>query len=159
MVAKPLRQGVAHSLDALSQGFPIGHGAVGLVGLAGLADGVVEVGPLLGLVLGLEEVTDGAEAAGEALAAFRTDSSACGPAYRHSGAGRHAQAGGVLWVSVNVFQIDPILPGSNGVVPRIAGIKRRGGPVSLARIGSKRIRHFNPDSVGGPVEKNMVNGA
>ena len=45
---------------------PIGHHAVALVGLAGLADGGVEVGPFLGLVLGLEEVAHGAEAVGVA---------------------------------------------------------------------------------------------
>jgi hypothetical protein len=36
-----------------------------LVGFAGLADGGVEVGPFLRLVLGLEEMTYGAEAAGK----------------------------------------------------------------------------------------------
>lgn len=39
-----------------------------MVGLAGLADGGVEFGPLLGFVLGFEEVADGAEAVGVAVA-------------------------------------------------------------------------------------------
>jgi len=51
---------VYHRIERL----PIGHRAVGLVGLAGLADGGVEVGPLLGFVLGFGQVADGAEAVG-----------------------------------------------------------------------------------------------
>ena len=48
-----------HLTDQLFEGCPIGHRAVGLVALAGLADGGVEFRPFLGLVLGLEEVARG----------------------------------------------------------------------------------------------------
>jgi len=60
------RQRTASRVAAVvwARGLPGGHVAVGLVGLAGLAEGVVEVGPLVGLVFGFEEVADGAEAAG-----------------------------------------------------------------------------------------------
>jgi len=46
----------------------IRHLAAALVGFAGTADGVVEFGPLLGLVLGFEEVAYGVEAVAVALA-------------------------------------------------------------------------------------------
>jgi len=45
----------------LGQGFPVGHRAVGLVALPGGADGGVEVGPGLRLVLGFVQVADGAD--------------------------------------------------------------------------------------------------
>ena len=50
-------------LDEVFKGRPIGHRAVGPVGLAGGADGGVEVGPLLRLISSLREMTDGVEAA------------------------------------------------------------------------------------------------
>ena len=55
--------------DSLGEGLSVRHLTAGLVGLTGLADGGVEARPLLGFVLGLEEVADGAEAAGETVAA------------------------------------------------------------------------------------------
>lgn len=51
-------------LCRLSMGLPVGDGAVGPVGLAGFADGGVEVRRLLGLALGFVHVAAGAEAAG-----------------------------------------------------------------------------------------------
>jgi hypothetical protein len=47
-----------------SEVLEIRHRGGGLVGLACGADGGVKVGPLLGFVLGFEEMADGAEAAG-----------------------------------------------------------------------------------------------
>ena len=55
-------------MGALHKGYDlceVGHLSGLLAGPAGGADGVVELGPLLGFILGLEEATDGAEAAGE----------------------------------------------------------------------------------------------
>ena len=46
----------------------VGQAVGDLIPLAGLADGGVEVGQLLGLALGFEDVADGAEAAGLAIA-------------------------------------------------------------------------------------------
>ena len=48
--------------------FPVRHIVGRLIRLPGLTDGVVEVGPFLGLVLGFEKVAYGAEAVGVALA-------------------------------------------------------------------------------------------
>lgn len=59
----PIRPALA---DRRLQSRPVEHRAGGLVGLAGFADGGVEVGPLLGLVLGLEQVADRTEAPAEA---------------------------------------------------------------------------------------------
>jgi hypothetical protein len=54
-----------NGLASSGERLPVGHGAVGLVGLAGFADGGVEFGPLLRLVLGLKQVADGAEGVGQ----------------------------------------------------------------------------------------------
>ena len=56
------------ALYKICEATEIRHLAAGLVSFAGLADGVVEFGPFLGFVLGFEEVADGAEAVGVALA-------------------------------------------------------------------------------------------
>ncbi len=53
-------------LGRLGQGLPVGHGAIGLVGLAGFVDGGVKVGPLLELVLGVEQVAPACRQAGVA---------------------------------------------------------------------------------------------
>ncbi len=58
-----------HVANQVFERSPIGHRAVGLVGLAGLADGGVKLGPFLRLVLGFEEVAQVAEAVGVALTA------------------------------------------------------------------------------------------
>lgn len=55
---------LAEGMPVLDQWFPAGHDAVGVVRSASFPDGSVEFGPLLGLVLGLEEMANGAEAAG-----------------------------------------------------------------------------------------------
>ena len=54
----------------LGKRFPVGHGAGGLVGFAGFADGGVQGGELLRFVLGFVQVADGAEAVGVAFAGF-----------------------------------------------------------------------------------------
>ena len=54
--------------DSLGKRLPIGNGALVLIRLPGLADGGMEVRPFLGVVLGFEEVADGAEVMGVALA-------------------------------------------------------------------------------------------
>jgi len=46
--------------DSHGQGLPVGHRAVGLVGLAGVASGGIRVRSLLRLVLGLGEEAEGA---------------------------------------------------------------------------------------------------
>ncbi|MFQ5668330.1 MAG: hypothetical protein ACE5I7_18120 [Candidatus Binatia bacterium] len=46
---------------------PIRHFLCRLVRFAGFADGVVELGPCLGFVLGFVQVADGAEAVGVAV--------------------------------------------------------------------------------------------
>ena len=48
----------------------IGHRSIALIGLVGLTDGGVEVGPHPGLVLGFVKVVDDAEAVGVAVTRF-----------------------------------------------------------------------------------------
>ena len=50
---------LTNGLCRLSEGLPVGDSAIGWVGLAGFADGGVETGPLLGLVLGFVQMADG----------------------------------------------------------------------------------------------------
>jgi len=65
----------ANNCDSLVVGaagkrFPVGQRAVGLVALAGFADGGVDLRPFLRFIFGFEEMADGAEAVGVALAGF-----------------------------------------------------------------------------------------
>lgn len=51
-----------HLIKQAGESFPIDHLVGSMVRLSDLTDGDVEVGPVLGFVLGLEEVADAAEA-------------------------------------------------------------------------------------------------
>ena len=53
-----------HLVDQCFERLPVRHRTVGLVGLAGLTDGSVEVAEFLGFVLGFVQVADGEEAVG-----------------------------------------------------------------------------------------------
>lgn len=57
-----------HQYDKRSN---VRHRAAGLIHPAGVADGVVEVWPGLGFLLGLEQVADGTEAVGAAVTGLR----------------------------------------------------------------------------------------
>ena len=94
---------LASVVQELRKVVPRGHRAIGLVALASGADGGVEVGPLLGLVLGLEEVADGEETArGVSGLVGWSCSSACRTARRPSRplprlSSRICQAGRSRW--------------------------------------------------------------
>ena len=63
-MTKRLWKGAACILYSLGHHLPVRHGAIRLVRLAGIADRGVQLRPFLTLVLGLEQMPNGAEAVG-----------------------------------------------------------------------------------------------